>query len=48
MHRLALAMGFVALGVLEFTRHQLEGILVWHWGQLGLPPLNPDRERVAQ
>lgn len=33
MRAFALAMGFVALAVLEFERHQLSGVVHWYMAQ---------------
>jgi len=34
MRRFALAMGWVVAGILEFERHRLDGLLVWHSARL--------------
>lgn len=34
MRRFALAMGWVVAGILDFERHRLEGLLVWHSARL--------------
>jgi hypothetical protein len=34
MRRFVLSLGYVALAVLEFERHKLEGILAWYAAQL--------------
>jgi len=35
MRRFALAVGWVALAILDFERHRLQGLLVWHSARLG-------------
>jgi hypothetical protein len=33
MREFALAMSFVSLGILDFERHRLEGLIAWHFTQ---------------
>ncbi len=34
MERFLVAMGYVALAILDFERHRLAGIVTWHMGRL--------------
>jgi hypothetical protein len=35
--RFALAMSWVALAILDFERHRLEGLVCWHHSQIDSP-----------
>jgi hypothetical protein len=50
MRSFALGMSFVALAILDFERHSLEGLIIWHYNQLldeTKPHLRPRRLTVA-